>query len=93
MDGSIYSIQLDTRQVSTVISDVRMDCFVSSESGRYLAWIPDNEPYNGDVIRVYDFDTQETRDITCQSSERIRPLASPTRRTSIRSMRAKRYSP
>lgn len=75
VDGSIYSIQLDTRQVSTVISDVRMDCFVSSESGRYLAWIPDNEPYNGDVIRVYDFDTQETRDITCQSSERIRPLA------------------
>lgn len=75
VDSSIYSIQLDTRQISTVAENVRADCFVASKSGRYFAWLQENQPYDSSVLTVIDFDTQAMRQITCADTERIRPLS------------------
>ncbi|MDY3918674.1 MAG: hypothetical protein SOZ59_06685 [Candidatus Limivivens sp.] len=74
VDDSIYGIQLDTRQVSTIAENIRSDCFVSSESGRYFAWLQENQPFRSTKITVIDFDTLETREISCADTERIRPL-------------------
>ncbi|MDO5423496.1 MAG: hypothetical protein Q4F41_07200 [Eubacteriales bacterium] len=74
VESTIYGIQLDTRQVSTVAENVRADCFVTSESGRYFAWLQQNQPFNSTKITVIDFNTLETREISCADTERIRPL-------------------
>lgn len=74
VEGSIYGITLDTRQINTVAENLRSDCYVSSSSGRYLAWLQQNEPYNSNKITVLDFDTMTTKEISCGDSERIRPL-------------------
>ena len=71
VEGSIYGITLDTRQINTVAENLRSDCYVSSSSGRYLAWLQQNEPYNSNKITVLDFDTMTTKEISCGDSERI----------------------
>lgn len=74
VDGCVYGIRLDTRQVTCVAENVRDNCFVTSKSGRYFAWLQENEPYDSSDITVIDFDTLTTREITCGETERIRPL-------------------
>lgn len=75
LEQKVYQVDLHSRIYETVIPSVALDCHVSSESGRYFAWLPEGELYASQNLSVMDMETGMIREITCGSSERIRPVA------------------
>src|SRR5699024_10488065 len=74
VDGSIYAINLETRQTEILSSGIAPDCFVSSDTGAHAAWLKENEAYGSRTIVVMDLDTRETTEISCEDTEYIRLL-------------------
>lgn len=74
LDRQVYGIDMNTRQVETVVSDTKVGCYAGPGSGKYFAWLDENEAYNSRTINVINLDTQEKQTITCGKNERIRPL-------------------
>lgn len=72
IDGDVYQVNLSTMQVETIVKNIKQGCMAGSQSGKYFAWLKENEAYNSKTISVMNMDTKETREISCQDSERIR---------------------
>lgn len=75
LEGTVYQVDLNSRTYQVLAQDVAEDCHVSSASGRYFAWLAEGETYDSSTLTVLDLETGGSRDITCGSDERIRPVA------------------
>ena len=74
MDGSIYQVNLATLETKTVKDGLQLGCVEGSRTGRYVAYLKENEPYDSQTITMVDLNTGKMNEITCQDSERIRIL-------------------
>lgn len=74
VDGQVYGVNLLTRELETVVENLKADCYVSSESGKQFAWLEENKAFDSRTLKVMDLDTRAVRDITCSDSERLRPV-------------------
>ena len=74
MDGSIYQVNLETLETDTLMDGLKLGCVEGSKSGRYVAYLKENDPYNSTTVTMMDLDTGKVHEITCQDSERIRML-------------------
>lgn len=74
LEGTVYQIDLNSRTYETVATGLAWDCYTASDSGRYFAWLKEGEMYDSSTITVIDLETGASREITCGSGERIRPV-------------------
>lgn len=74
LDGDVYEINLTTFETAKVVENMKPNCYAGSESGRYFAYLEENEAYNSRTITIYNMDTKERSQITCGENERIRML-------------------
>lgn len=74
LEGTVYRIDLNSRTYETLITGLAQDCYAASDSGRYFAWLKEGEMYDSSTLSVIDMETGASRDITCDGSERIRPI-------------------
>lgn len=75
LEGVIYRINLVTQEYERVVEGVHSECYASSESNRYFAWLKEGERYDSRTLYVMDFETGSVQEITCGENERIRPVA------------------
>mgnify|MGYP000181715964 CR=1 FL=1 len=74
VDGSVYGIDMTTRQTELLVSGLKEDCYGSSGSGRYFAWTEGEDAYHASVLTILDLDTRQKQTISCGDSERLRFL-------------------
>ncbi|MCD7737269.1 MAG: hypothetical protein LUI07_09990 [Lachnospiraceae bacterium] len=74
LESIVYRIDMTTGEYESVITGVNNGCYTSSESNRYFSWLGEGERYDSQTLYTIDFETGETREITCGSNERIRQV-------------------
>lgn len=74
LDGDVYEMNLTTFETVKVVENMKPNCYAGSESGKYFAYLAENEAYNSRSIVIYNMDTKESSQITCGENERIRML-------------------
>jgi len=75
MEQNVYKIDLTTFDVDTMIESETESCYAVSESGRYLAWIDDEDMYSSTSISLIDLKTGIQHEITSEENTYLRPLA------------------
>ena len=75
LEGIIYRINLQTREYEIVLDQIHTECYISSASNRYFAWLTEGERYNSQTLQILDLETGTIREVTCGDQERIRPVA------------------
>lgn len=73
LDNNVYCVDMETRKLEQVISNVGIGCHASSKSGKYFAWVEDGI-YNSTTIKVMDLDNRKITEVSCKKKQRIRPL-------------------
>lgn len=74
LDGEVYGINMETRQAEKVVSDLKTDCYAGSRSGKWFAWLKENDKYNSSTIVLIDLDTRQTREITSGDNQKLQVL-------------------
>lgn len=74
LDGDVYEIELATCRMTKVVEDMKPNCYAGSVSGKYFAYLKENDAYDSGTIAVFNMDTKDVREITCGENERIRML-------------------
>ncbi len=72
IDGAVWKMDLSTGDMATVLTDINPDCFVASDKGGKIAWMPDMKESASTSIRLMDLDTQTTRDIAAGNGQYVR---------------------
>lgn len=75
LEGNVYEVDLNSRTYQILVSDVAENCYASSASGRYFAWLPEGKEYDSSTLAVMDLETGSRSEVACGSNERIRPVA------------------
>jgi hypothetical protein len=71
---SVYQINLETKELETIVEDLSNECYASSDSGGFFAWTKENNPLSSKTISVMNLDTKEVYEITAPEDSYIRPL-------------------
>lgn len=71
--GTLAKVGLDDLKTKELIANLKYDQYAVSASGRYVAWIQNEEV--SQEISVMDLETEEIRKIAAADGTRIRPLA------------------
>ncbi len=74
LDGDVYKIDLNTFVTEKVVENMKPNCYAGSDSGKYFAYLEENEAYNSRTLDIYNMDTGDVRQVTCGENERIRML-------------------
>lgn len=74
IDGEVYGINMETRQVENLVSDLTPGCYAGSKTGKRFAWTKENELYNSTGITVMDLDTHAATEITAPAGKKLRIL-------------------
>lgn len=74
LEGIIYRIDLNTLTYERVADGIKNDCYASSESNRYFSWLKEGKRYDSQTLYTMDFEKGTVQEVTCQDSERIRPI-------------------
>jgi len=74
LNHSVYKIDLTTFEVSTIVENGTDECFASSQSGRYFAWIDPTKMDSSESIDLEDLKTGITYHITSGSGTYLRPI-------------------
>ena len=74
LDGVVWEMNLETGRMSEILKDINPDCFVASDEGGMIAWMPDMKEYSSASVRIMDLDTQTTRDIEAGNGQYLRAL-------------------
>ncbi len=74
LEGVVYRIDTTTGEYRDLITGVNTGCYVSSESNRYFSWLEEGKRYDSQTLYTMDLETTLIEEISCGSSERIRPL-------------------
>ncbi len=74
VDGTVYGVDLTDMQAETIVSGMKEDCFASSRSGQYFAWMTGDDAFHSQSVEMLNLDTREKRSVSCAEGERIRIL-------------------
>ncbi|MDO4632520.1 MAG: hypothetical protein Q4B01_01535 [Eubacteriales bacterium] len=74
LDGDVYDADLNSFSSKKILEDRNLNCCVGSTTGKYFAWLEENEAYNSKTIDILNLDTQKTAKLVCGESERLRLL-------------------
>lgn len=74
LGGSVYRIDLTTREVNTVLSGLSEGTYAISESNRYLAYQSEGEYNSCTRLTILDFENETDYDIEADAGEYLRPL-------------------
>ncbi|MDO4521758.1 MAG: hypothetical protein Q4B57_01280 [Eubacteriales bacterium] len=74
LDGDVYDVDLELMNSEKILEDRKNDCYVGSFSGKYFAYLAENEAYNSQTIRMMNLDTGKTTEVVCADNERLRML-------------------
>ncbi|MGN0351367.1 MAG: hypothetical protein ACI4ES_06900 [Roseburia sp.] len=72
MSGNIYEVDLESLEMTELVTDLTDDSYAVSESNRYVAWVED--PEASTTIHLLDFKTGNTSEIKESDSEYVKPL-------------------
>ena len=61
--------------IEKMIDGIMNNCYESSASNRYFAWLKEGKEYDSETLCVIDLETGERREITGNGTERLRPVA------------------
>lgn len=74
LEGIIYRIDLQTRAFSKTVEGINNNCYVSSDSNRYFAWLKEGKEYDSQTLCVIDLENGEIREINGSGNDRLRPV-------------------
>lgn len=74
LDGNVYAINMETREAESVVSGLNVNCYAGSGSGKWFAWMKENDLYASNTITLINLDTRETREITAPGGKKLRVL-------------------
>lgn len=75
LEGAVYRVDLYGGDYENMIDGIKNNCYVSSSSNRYFAWLKEGKEYDSETICLIDLETGEQREITGNGNERLRPVA------------------
>lgn len=75
LQGVIYRIDLATREYERVVDGINTECYTVSDSNRYVAWLKEGARFDSQTLYRMDLETGSVQEITCDVSDRIRPVA------------------
>lgn len=67
VDGSVYCVDLTTLHGEVILENLLNDCYATSESNRFLAWIDPTKQYSSSTIQIMDLKTGLTFSTEAQS--------------------------
>ncbi len=74
MNGTVYGVELGTRNVREVVNNLQEGAYAVSNSGRYIAWCETKKGMGGSVIRVMDLSDMGTTEISADNGALVKPL-------------------
>ena len=74
LDGSIYAIDLNTRECTVITEGLPEDCYLVSEDQTIMAWQTGDSLYDAKEIYLLNLDTGSTQVITAREGEYVRGL-------------------
>ncbi len=74
LEGIVYRVDITTGEYRDMIDGVNVGCFASSDSNRYFSWLDEGKRYDSQTLYTMDLETTLIQEVSCDSSERIRPL-------------------
>lgn len=74
LDGTVYNINLETKEYTEIAKGLEEKTFAISESGSRIAWQEENSLYDSGRINIMDLTTKEQYVLEAGQEERIRPL-------------------
>ena len=74
MNGTVYGVELGTRNVREVVNNLQGGAYAVSNSGRYIAWCEAKKGMGGSVIRVMDLSDMVTTEISAENGTLVKPL-------------------
>lgn len=74
LDGNVYGINMETRQVESIVSGLKVGCYTGSRSGKWFAWVKENDLYNSSTIQIIDLDTREMTEVASPGGQKLRVL-------------------
>lgn len=74
MSQNVYKVDLTTFEVVTMVESETEDSYAVSESGRYLAWIGDEDLYSSSVITLMDLKMGIEYEITSGKNTYLQPV-------------------
>lgn len=74
LEGTVYRIDLSTRQVKEYITGLVEGSYTISNSHKYFAWTDGKDVNASDTIHFINLDTEERKDVSAGSGEYLKPL-------------------
>lgn len=74
MNGTVYGVELGTRNVREVVNNLQEGAYAVSNSGRYIAWCEAKKGMGGSVIRVMDLSDMVATEISAENGTLVKPL-------------------
>lgn len=74
LNHNVYKMDLTNFEMTTLVENGTDECFASSKSGRYFAWIDPENVYSSDNIKLEDLKTGITYHITSGASTYLQPI-------------------
>ena len=74
MNGTVYGVELGTRNVREVVNNLQEGAYAVSNSGRYITWCEAKKGMGGSVIRVMDLSDMVTTEISAENGTLVKPL-------------------
>ncbi len=74
LEGSVYKIDLKSREQSVVIEGVKENCHAVSRNGRYFAWLTEGVEYGSSTLNEIDLESEKITKITAPDGEKIKPV-------------------
>ena len=74
LNHSVYKIDLTTFEMTTIVKNGTDECFASSKSGRYFAWIDPEKVNSSTTITLEDLKTGITYSIKSGNTNYLRPI-------------------
>lgn len=71
LGGTVYAIDLQTRDYSVVISDLKEDNYKVSKSNKMLVWQEGGDKYNCTALKLFNMGTETEEEITAGNGEYI----------------------
>lgn len=72
MSGTVYEIDLESLEMTELVTNLTDDSYAVSDSNRYVAWV--ENPEASTTIHLLDLKTGNTSEIEESSSEYVKPL-------------------
>ena len=74
MENTIYCLNIQTQEITEVVSDLTTDCYTVSASNRYVAWVTPGEENCATVLYLMDLSDGSVREIQPKTGDYLKPL-------------------